>query len=57
MPLVYTPFYATIDVLKDTSDMKWMNVFSCKCMSNIFIWHKVFKNGPSEIYGRQPLKK
>ena len=27
MPLVYTPFYATIEVLKDTSDMKWMNVF------------------------------
>ena len=23
---------------------------------NINIWDKVFKNGPSEIYGRKPLK-
>ena len=24
--------------------------------SALFIWDKVFKNGPSKIFGRQPLK-
>ena len=40
-----------VNIIKDNNVSENLFMWIAK-----FIWGKVFKNGPSEIYGRQPLK-
>ena len=42
-------------LLNDINIIPWISYSQVSLLNNI--WDKVFKNGRSEIYGRQPLKK
>ena len=51
MNLRYTKFHELVNLDVDQYSML-RRAFDTACT----IWDKVFKNGPSEICGRQPLK-